>query len=228
MAELTNAERETCISMTADNPYPYFRVQMPVTPVTLITRDATLDDLSAADYRDIYDELRGRDSVTGAYAVSLDKFVTIVTSAYSKAQWSKYHNGEVTLTRQMRNELRRAVGLTPLPLTVAEATAAASPDAAVWQIGQGPAEHVIMVTTPEPITLRVNGAVSVVEPAATTNTDSLVTEVTRARRNDRPRIRTDVTPTQNSRRLALGAQWREIIDAGLTALENQQNGGTHE
>ena len=116
----------------------------------------------------------------------------------------------------------------PLPPTVAEATAAASPDAAVWQVGQGPAEHVIMVTTPEPITLRVNGAVSVVEPAATTNTDSLVTEVTRARRNDRPRIRTDVTPTQNNRRLALGAQWREIIDAGLTALENQQNGGTHE
>ena len=104
---------------------------MPVTPVTLITRDATLDDLSAADYKDVYDELRGRDPVTGAYAVSLDKFVTMVTSAYSKAQWSKYHNGEATLTRTMRNELRRAVGLAPLPPTVADATAAASPDAAV-------------------------------------------------------------------------------------------------
>ena len=35
----------------------------PVTPVTLVTRDATLDELSATDYRDIYDELRGRDPV---------------------------------------------------------------------------------------------------------------------------------------------------------------------
>ena len=96
MAELTNAERKTCISMTADNP-TLLLVQTSVTPVTLITRDATLDDPSAADYRDIYDELCGRDPPSPAHAVSPDKFlVTIVTSAYSKAQWSSTHNGEVT------------------------------------------------------------------------------------------------------------------------------------
>ena len=194
----------------------------PVTPVTLITRDATLDDLSAADYKDVYDELRGRDPVTGAYAVSLDKFVTIVTSAYSKAQWSKYHNGEVTLTRQMRNELRRAVGLTPLPLTVAEATAAASPDAAVWQIGQGPAEHVIMVTTPDPITLHVNGAVSVVGADAELPASAHVTGVTRKETPRRYYARPVATEAQNNRRLALSVGWREIIDAGLAALEGRR------
>lgn len=37
-------------------------------PVTMVTRDATLDDLSLTDYVDMVQDLRGRDSVTGAYA----------------------------------------------------------------------------------------------------------------------------------------------------------------
>lgn len=199
---------------------------MPVMPVTLLTRDATLDDLSAADYRDIYDEVRLRDPVTGAYTVSLDKFVTLVTSAYSKAQWSKYHNGETTLTRTMRNELRVAVGLPPLPPTVAEATAAASPDAAVWQVGRGPAEHVIMVTTPEPLTLHVNGAVSVASETAAMPTLPLVTPVTSARKRAQYTARPFVSNAQLSRQkllysLGVEANWREIINRGLDALEGE-------
>ena len=190
--------------------------------VTMVTRDATLDDLSLTDYRDIYDELRGRDPITGAYAVSLDKFVTLVTSAYSKAQWSKYHNGETTLTRTMRNELRRTVGLAPLPPTVAEATAAASPDAAVWQVGQGPADSVIMVTGTEPITLRVNGAVSVVDVQVESPASAHVTEVTRTKRQRKYFPRYTATEAQNNRRLTLSVGWREIIEAGLTALEGRQ------
>jgi len=198
-------------------------------PVTMVTRDATLDDLSLTDYRDIYDELRGRDPITGAYAVSLDKFVTLVTSAYSKAQWSKYHNGEATLTRTMRNELRRTVGLVPLPPTVAEATAAASPDAAVWQVGQGPAEHVIMVTTPEPITLHVNGAVSVVGADATMPTLSPVTPVTQARQRARKAPRPFVSKRQEARLKVLAQagfcfSWSEVINSGLAALEREVNG----
>ena len=192
-----------------------------ITPVTLVPRDASLDDLSVADYRDIYDELRARDAATGAYGVSLDKFVTLVTSAYSKAQWSKYHNGETTLTRTMRNELRRAVGLPLLPPTVAEAAAAASPDAAVWQVGTGPAEHVIMVASPEPLTLHVNGAVSAASGTAPCRQNGDVTEVTRTGRKRRQYTRPVATVTQNSRRLALGAGWREIIEAGLSALERE-------
>ena len=190
--------------------------------ISLITRDATLDDLSAADYRDIYDELRGRDPVTGSYAVSLDKFVTLVTSQYSKAQWSKYHNGEATLTRTMRSELRRAVGLKPLPPTVAEATATASPDAAVWQVGDGPADHVIMVTGHEPMTLHVNGAVSVASHAPNVPQNAHVTEVTRTGPHRRHYARPTATEAQDKRRAAVGATWRTIIELGLSALESKE------
>lgn len=40
--------------------------------VTQVTRNATLDDLSAQDYRDIYDELRRYDEQSGKFIVSLD------------------------------------------------------------------------------------------------------------------------------------------------------------
>ena len=192
--------------------------------VTLVTRDATLDDLSAADYKDIYAELRGYDAESGIYAVSLDKFVTLVTSQYSKAQWSKYHNGEATLTRTMRNELRRCVGLKPLPPTVAEATASASPDAAVWQVGEGAAEHVIMVTTHHPITLHVNGAVTAVDDTAQRPASDDVTGVTRVVAPRRYYARPTASATQNERRVRLGAKWTQVIEAGLDALEN---GATH-
>ena len=58
--------------------------------------------------------------------------------------------------------------------------------------------------------------------------DSHVTEVTRKGAQRRHYARPTATEAQNNRRLALGAQWREIIDAGLAALENQRNGGAHE
>jgi hypothetical protein len=188
--------------------------------VTLVTRDATLDDLSTQDYRDIYDELRGRDPETSVYTVSLDKFVTLVTSQYSKAQWSKYHNGETTLTRAMRNELRRCVGLPLLPPTVAEATATASPDAAVWQVGDGPAEHVIMVTTPDPITLHVNGAVTVASDAPQTQQNAHVTSVTRKGQQRKHYARPVASEAQQKRRETLGVKWQQVIDAGLAALES--------
>jgi len=182
-----------------------------MTPVTLVTRDATLDDLSITDYRDMVQELRG--------SLSLEKLIAALGSQYSKPLWARVEKGEVPPNRNQRNELRRYYGMPLLPPTVAEATAAASPDAAVWQVGDGPAEHVIMVTTPEPITLHVNGAVSVATAPQPAAPERHVTEVTRARRNDRPCIRPVATPCQNSRRLALSASWRDVIDAGLAVLE---------
>jgi hypothetical protein len=190
--------------------------------VILVTRDATLDDLSTQDYRDIYDELRERDDRNNSYAVSLDKFVTLVSSQYSKAQWSKYHNGETTLTRTMRNELRRCVGLKPLPPTVAEATANASPDAAVWSIGDGPAEHVIMVTTPEPITLHVNGAVTVASDDAQMPRNAGYNGQGATKTPQRYRTRPTASEVQNRRREALGAKWSEVIECGLKTLEEAE------
>lgn len=192
--------------------------------VTLVTKDATLDDLSVADYRDIYEELRERDPQTGAYAISLDKFVTLVTSQYSKAQWSKYHNGETQLTRAMRNELRCVVGLPPLPPTVADAvTAVTSPDAAVWRVGATPAEHVIMVTTSEPLTLHVNGSVTIATEHAEHAENAHVTEVTTPVRVRKHVCRPMASDAQNQRRLAVGVTWQEIINAGLLHFEIEKD-----
>jgi len=185
----------------------------------LITRDATLDDLSLSDYVDMVQELRG--------TLSLEKLIAVLGSQYSKPLWDRVAKGEAAPNRNQRNELRRYYGMPLLPPTVAEATAAASPDAAVWQVGDGPADSVIMVTGTEPLTLHVNGAVSVASGDAGMPQDAHVTEVTRTKRPRRYYARPTATEAQNNRRLALGAQWREIIDAGLAALENQRNGGTH-
>lgn len=181
---------------------------------TLVTKDATLDDLSTGDYRDIYDELKaGR---------SFGAVVTLLDSQYSRAQWAKYDAGETPLNRIMRNELRVAMGKPPLPLTIAEATAQASPDAAVWSVGEGVPEHVIMVGD-TPVTLHVNGVVSTVAP------DSHVTEVTRARRTRKPCVRVWIPAPQNERFLRLcdglgELTWREVQEAGLQHYERMLKG----
>lgn len=174
---------------------------------TLLTKDATLDDLSASDYRDIFNELREK--------MSLDKLIALLHSQYSKAQWSKFeHSPDMVLTRIMRNELRSGVGLAPLPLTIEQATAQASPDAAVWRVGEGTPEHVIMVGS-EPVTLHINSGVSVAVP------ERHVTMVTVGQNQREYTARPYVSKLQKERFVALPVRsWSEVIDAGLAALEN--------
>ncbi len=175
-----------------------------MTPI-LLTKDATLDDLSAGDYRDMYDELRGK--------MSLDKLVDLLHSQYSKAQWHKYEHGGMTLTRTMRNELRAALRLPLLPPTVAEVTAQASPDAAVWSVGEGVPEHVILVSG-APVTLHVNGSV---QASAYNAALPRLHGPTRHRtRYVRPCI-----PDRYAERLqALGCvSWLDVIETGLQELE---------
>ena len=152
--------------------------------VTLVTRDATLDDLSDKDYREIYEELSrlSQDGKRTKESLSFDKFIASIDSHFSKALWARYENGEVRLNRAQRNELRAAMNRPLLPPTVAEATAQASPDAAVWTVGDGVPEHVIMVGE-TPVTLYVNGAVSTV----TQKCD--VTKVTRPTRTRKRVVR---------------------------------------
>jgi hypothetical protein len=186
--------------------------------VTLVTKDATLDDLSDGDYREIYEELcrlspegkRTKDSL------SFDKFMASIGSHFSKALWAKYENGEVRLNRAQRNELRAAMNLPLLPPTVADATAQASPDAAVWSVGDGVPEHVIMVSD-TPVTLHVNGAVSTV--AQTSN----VTGVTRGKFQRKRYVRPCV-PFEYAERLAglVGVSWQDVFERGLQAYENAQ------
>lgn len=214
-----------------------------MTVVTQVTADASLDDLSVQDYRDIFTEVREK--------MSLDKFVALSGSQYSKAQWSKYeHDETMAPSRAMRNDLRRAVGKKELPLTVAEAVGAASPDAAVWRVGDGIPQHVIMVGD-DPVTIHVNETVQVVAQVATPDTrpypevfaelrerfgkyfnESMLDDMLPATpqstvdaRNAPPRPRRPckrmwVTEAQQARLAALGdVSDSDIIEAGLRVWE---------
>ena len=123
------------------------------TPVTLVTRDATLDEFSAGDYRDMVIELR--------QTYSLRQLDELVGKICSPALWAKVEHGEAVANRAQRNALRKLFNKPPLPPTVAECTSQASPDAAVWTVGEGVPDTVVMVALSEPVTLRVNGTVTV-------------------------------------------------------------------
>lgn len=182
--------------------------------VTLVTRDATLDNLSSQDYRDIFTELRQN--------LSLAQLTDVMRSQFSRASWSKYERNEMELNRTMRNELRQAVGLPCLPETVADAVnSRTSPDAAVWSLGDGIADRVILVGgNYDDVMLHVNGVVTVAD-------DSHMPIVVDAPRNRgytastqrKPTVRPVASVAQNERRAALGASWAAVIDAGLAAME---------
>jgi hypothetical protein len=177
------------------------------TPVTLVTQDATLDEFSVSDYRDMVIELLG--------TYSLRQLDDMTGNICSPALWAKVQHGKAVPNRKQRNALRKLYNRAPLPPTVADAVSVASPDAAVWAVGDGVPEHVIMVAGVEPVTLHVNGAVTVAQK-------SPVTPVTNGKAERKPRIRYSrpcATKTQQERRIAVGATWAEVIEAGLKAWE---------
>jgi hypothetical protein len=178
-----------------------------MTPVTRLTVDATLDNLSTADYADIWTELRQNHS--------LRNVIGVMESALSPARWQQYEKGECSLTRQMRNDLRRAVGMPLLPPTVADAVSQASPDAAVWLVGEGVPDTVIMVAG-EPVTLHVNGAVQ-----ADVRTMP-VTRVTWGKVARKRYIRPCIPESYAARLQGLenGYTWVDVVEAGLRTLEN--------
>lgn len=195
-----------------------------VTPVTTVTaRAEAADNLTPADYRDIYDELRSKAPLRG--------FVEMIHSQYSIAWWSKYERNDVTLTRPARNELRVAVGLPALPLTVAEATVRVNPDATVYQVGRAPATRVVLVgaDAPAALTLRLNGNLAVEHPerSGTASQDpaqtSGVTAVTRPPRRATPTraIRVSLTRFErlNAARRRAGLTWDAFLDRLTASLE---------
>ena len=72
----------------------------------IVTENASHDDLSEQEYREIFDELREQ--------LSLTQFVGYIRCEYSRALWSKYERCLCDLNRTQRNELRRAGGLSIL------------------------------------------------------------------------------------------------------------------
>ena len=120
---------------------------------TRTLRPAGCDGLTPADYRDIFTELRA--------ARSLRRLVEAAGAAEGRiAYWSRYErNPEAVPDLEGRNELRRLVGLPELDPPAGQVAAVhADPAAAVWQVGDGPADRVILLAHPGPVTLHVNGA----------------------------------------------------------------------
>lgn len=126
----------------------------------LLTVAAELaEDLTEEDYRCIYTELREK--------CSLRAFARFIGSEVSPTWWSRYENRLVKMNHERRNELRHAVGLPLLPYTVAQSLEHVSPNAAVWALGEQPAERVVLVgaDAPQELTMRLNGNLTVIEDA---------------------------------------------------------------
>ncbi len=110
------------------------------------------DNLTPADYREIFDELRANRS--------LRALVETAGAAESRiAYWSRYQRKPAAVPDLAgRNELRRLVGLPELAPPAGDVvTAAVDPAAAVWQVGAGAADRVVLLATPGPLTIHVNG-----------------------------------------------------------------------
>ena len=166
-------------------------------------RPAGSDDLAAADYRDIFEELRQHRS--------LRALVEAAGAAEGRiAYWSRYQrNPSAVPDFDGKNELRRLVGLPQLdPPAGVVVAAAADPAAAVWQVGDGLADRVILLAQPGPITLHVNGAgPQVVDDVAM----ALYTDVQGARKR---------RAEKRVWRPALPVEWRsELESRGLTVRQ---------
>jgi hypothetical protein len=180
--------------------------------VTQVTARATQDDMTAEEYRDIYDELRERRS--------LRDFARLSGTGYSIAWWNQYEAGKHGLNYLARCDLRRAVGLAPLPVPVADAIkAGVDDDAEVWRIGDdSAAERVLLLAMPGAVTVHWNGAgPQLVEHVQ--NAD--VTPVTRLR--TRARVWRPCLPLEmRERLLAAGLDVREVLEAALVEATAQQ------
>lgn len=172
-------------------------------PVSTLTREAENDNLTPADYRDIYDELRGHHT--------LRAFVEITASRYSFAWWGKYERGEIKLTRDARNELRAAVGIPQLPPTIEQASADINPNAIVYRVGSERPTRVILVGHPRPLTLHLNGQLTASEENAELPSHSLVTAVTRARKRQSISLHKELWGRLNAARAEAGLSWEDFL-----------------
>ncbi len=101
--------------------------------VTTITANAGQDVLSEQDYLDIYQEINPKHPATGKPLYSLDKFVAFIGSRFTKATWNNWLLSKQASNRTMRNELRAAVDMPALPLSIEEALSDISQDAEILE-----------------------------------------------------------------------------------------------
>lgn len=168
---------------------------MTTIPVTTITVNASRDNLTEDVYRDIYTELREK--------YSLRDFVALAESTVSIAQWSRYEKGQWTLTRQARQDLRRAVGLPLLPLTILESVQDVDPDAEVYAIGDKPKNRVFLASKGDNLSISVNGVVSARLSPCTSRTRPIRKRLRRDMSEQQAKVWDGLTEAQRNERLGL-------------------------
>lgn len=120
--------------------------------VRTITVNASQDDLTEQDYREIFEELREK--------YSLRVLEELLASTYTYGTWDRYAKGKWVLTRQAKSELRRAIGLDALPLTILESVADVDADAEVIEIGDKPKNRVFLTSKSDNMIISANGVVT--------------------------------------------------------------------
>jgi hypothetical protein len=162
-----------------------------------------MDSMTEEEYRQVYDQLRDFDELTGDYGVSLREFCDIVESEFSHGLWYKYQIGEARLNRTMRNELRRAINRVPLPPTIEQALQDVDPNAVVLAVGDRKLDRVILVSGDDQVYDLLEQGESEALPM----------------RGRLQTVRLFLREDSVERRRVLGISWREVIEAGLQALE---------
>ena len=186
--------------------------------VSLVTALAEAGDLSDFEYRQIYDRV--------ADNRSLRNIELALRSGVTFGWWAKYAAGEKTLDRARKNELRAWAGLPQLPPSVGEAVAAGvHPDAAVYQVGAQPASRVVLVGADVPaVSLRLNGACTVVEVVAPALPDGASVAACTGRYSRKPGGTIHLTrgtwDRLNAARVRSGLTWDDF----LAPLEEDGNG----
>ena len=181
--------------------------------VSLVTALADVGDLSADEYREIYERV--------AAGRSLRNIELALRSGVTFGWWAKYAAGEKVLDRARKNELRawaRTNGgpdLPELPPTPVEAVAAhVHPDAAVYRVGEEIASWVVLVGADVPVVnLRLNGNCTVVETPTLADSGSVAACTGRYSRKlgGTIHLTRGTWERLNARRLRAGKSWDEFL-----------------
>lgn len=167
--------------------------------VTTLTKNAAVDEYTDTDYREMLDENWPLDD--SGKRISLDKLMARIDSSVNKAMWWKWQKGEGNLTRSMKNDLRRLVGLAELPPTVEAIAQALDPNIEVSQVGIP--THMLLI--PDDVVISTAGGKVTARPVTS------VTDAGKRTTYRRPWIKKEYRKVMDE----LGVSWEQVFEAGL-------------
>jgi hypothetical protein len=174
----------------------------------ILTENAALDDKTNEDYKDICDEIRNLDDSANKAVMSWDKFVIHIGSFRFKAQWANWRNDKATLQWDMKNDLRRAVGLPELPepaMQVLEKHVHENAKITAYKLEPGQLARYVQLSETDPnLPPNFTGIAVTFKP----------------KRAKRIGVMRPTVPTKYDEwRRKLGKSWEDVIQAGLISIE---------